>query len=208
MPDPIAPLDPRKANPEGFVAWIQRLFSAHGSECYEESVTQLDHALQAAELAHANGAGDEMIVAALLHDVGHMLSPQVEGPSSGTDDHHEVLAARALEPWLPNAVILAIAQHVMAKRWLCTKDERYRHKISPASLTSLELQGGLLSPEECEFLEAREGFADAIALRRWDDEAKIPDLRVPPLDSHLDRLCSVVTAHRQQRIPRTPRSRA
>jgi [1-hydroxy-2-(trimethylamino)ethyl]phosphonate dioxygenase len=50
----------------------------------------MEHALQAAELAEREGAPDHLVVAALLHDVGHLLEGQNEDLANrGLDGRHE-----------------------------------------------------------------------------------------------------------------------
>src|SRR6478735_9595108 len=61
------------------------------------AVNQLQHALQAAALAEADGAPPATVLASLLHDVGHMIHRLGEDPSSrGVDDVHEQLGAEWL----------------------------------------------------------------------------------------------------------------
>ena len=126
------------------------LFAARGAERYGESVSQLEHALQCAALARRARADDEVVLAALLHDVGH-------------------LAART---------------PVVAKRYLCTIDPRYAERLSPASIRSLAVQGAALDLEEQLALETRPWFADAVRIRRWDDQAKVAGAFCPPLAAY------------------------
>jgi predicted HD phosphohydrolase len=127
------------------------------------------------------------VVAALLHDIGHLLHEEDEDiADAGTDTRHEELAEQMLAAHLPAAVTEPIRLHVAAKRYLCFADPAYRHALSPSSALSLGLQGGPMSEAEAgEFLSGP--FArEAIALRRWDDEAKIPELVVPDVYSYLE----------------------
>jgi [1-hydroxy-2-(trimethylamino)ethyl]phosphonate dioxygenase len=73
---------------------------------------------------------------------------------------------------------------VDAKRYLCATDSCYRAGLSPASLQSLELQGGVMNSEEEAEFEADAFYRDAVRLRRWDDLAKIQDAQVPPLSHY------------------------
>jgi predicted HD phosphohydrolase len=77
---------------------------------------------------------------------------------------------------------------VAAKRFLCATDATYLAQLSPASQLSLELQGGPFSSQECSRFAADPRHADAVRLRLWDDEAKVPDLAVPGLDHYRARL--------------------
>ncbi len=160
------------------------LYDAKGQEHYGEFVTQTEHALQCAALARASGASDALIAAALLHDVGHLVS-DVQGTDryrfDEDDDGHDALGARVLSPILGAAVAQPVALHVTAKRWRCTREPSYHEQLSPASRATLKAQGGLLSEEECRRFEAHPGFANALALRSWDDTAKVAGLLVGDL---------------------------
>lgn len=162
---------------------IVELFATRGDSLYGgESVTQLEHALQAALLAEQERAPPELIAAALLHDVGHLLHDlPVDAPDAGVDDRHENSAATYLREYFPERVVEPIRLHVPAKRYLCAKDAQYMRTLSQPSVVSLALQGGPMSAEEvAEF--ARHAYSDdAVRLRRWDDAAKIPRLATPPL---------------------------
>lgn len=155
------------------------LYEEKGSENYGENVTQLDHALQCAALAREAGAGENLIAAALLHDVGHMVA-DVQGNTreelEEDDDDHEAIGARVLSPLFGPSVSQSVALHVTAKRWRCTVEPEYYNTLSPTSQATLKAQGGLLSPEECARFEAHPGFLDALALRSWDDTGKVPGL--------------------------------
>jgi [1-hydroxy-2-(trimethylamino)ethyl]phosphonate dioxygenase len=153
------------------------LFAGLGHRAYGESVSQLAHALQCAALARQARADDEVVIAALLHDVGHLVEPHQEGP----ERHHGSDGATLLRPFVPARVAWLVEHHVIAKRYLCTVDPRYVAHLSPASRRSYTLQGERLQPDEQLALETRPWFADAVRLRRWDDAAKAPDAVCPPL---------------------------
>jgi phosphonate degradation associated HDIG domain protein len=174
---------------------VELLFARHGQTLYEgerrEAVTALAHALQCAQLAEWAGARPALVVAALLHDVGHF----VDGAAGqdGVDDAHEL---RAL-PWLGRSlgpeVTEPIRLHVAAKRWLVATDPSYAGTLSPASVNSLALQGGPMNASECAAFEALPYAADATRLRRWDDAAKTVGKATPSLDWYLalvDELCA------------------
>jgi [1-hydroxy-2-(trimethylamino)ethyl]phosphonate dioxygenase len=157
------------------------LYETKGSRHYGEGVTQLDHALQCAALARADGVHDEVMVAALFHDIGHLAADVQDNQDfdiSHDDDHHEALGARILAPLFGPAVARPVALHVMAKRWLCTREPGYRDRLSAASQATLIAQGGQLSNEECDRFEEHPGFNDAVALRSWDDAGKREGVRV------------------------------
>jgi phosphonate degradation associated HDIG domain protein len=160
------------------------LYETTGSKHYGEGVSQLDHALQCAALARADDVHDALVVAALFHDVGHLILDvqDREGFDLGhDDDRHEALGARLLAPLFGPSVAQPVALHVTAKRWLCTREPQYHQLLSRASQATLISQGGLLSDEECERFEAHPGFNDAIALRTWDDAGKVEGLRLHTL---------------------------
>jgi len=156
------------------------LFAAGGGARYGESVTQLEHALQCAALARRARADDEVVLAALLHDVGHLAARAPEGPAG----HHGHQGAGLLRPCVPARVAWLIEHHVVAKRYLCSVDPRYAERLSPASVRSLVAQGAALDVEERLALETRPWFADAVRIRRWDDEAKIVGAVCPPLAAY------------------------
>lgn len=159
---------------------IDLLNTRGGSAYFGEPVSVLEHSLQAAHSAELADAGPAAISAALLHDIGHMLHGHDEEIAHrGQDGMHEQVAAAYLSRWFGEEVTMPIRLHVPAKRFLCWQDRDYLVRLSPASIKSLALQGGPMNEEQAAaFL--RNPFAnEAIALRQWDDEAKIPGLRVP-----------------------------
>lgn len=166
---------------------IADCFNSRGdSEYGGESVTQLEHALQCAMLAEQEHASTELVVAALLHDIGHLLHDlPVDAPDHGIDDHHENSGYRFLENHFSPAVTEPVRQHVAAKRYLCTVDPEYQSQLSEPSLVSLRLQGGLMSSEELESFTATPHWRDALRLRKWDDLAKVVDLKTPDLQHYL-----------------------
>ena len=159
------------------------LYESRGDLAYGELITQNDHALQCAALARGSGAKDTLLIAALFHDVGHLVL-DVQGEDfdvTSDDDRHEALGARILAPLFGPSVAQPVALHVMAKRWLCTREPAYHQRLSGASQLTLIAQGGLLSDDECDRFEAHPGFNDALALRTWDDEGKVTGLDVGEL---------------------------
>jgi predicted HD phosphohydrolase len=152
--------------------------------------------LQSAHLAEQAGADSELIAAALLHDVGHLLHDLPEdAPDQGVDDRHEVLGERWLEQHFGGGVVEPVRLHVDAKRYLCTVEPEYRAKLSGPSLQSFLLQGAEMSGEEVRAFESREHFERAVRLRRWDDLAKDPQAMTPGIEhfaSHLDRALGAI----------------
>ncbi|MBL9124683.1 MAG: HD domain-containing protein [Planctomycetaceae bacterium] len=179
-------MHPTRANatPHPVTEQVLRFFRERGGSQYgQEAVTQLEHALQVALLAEQAGASPSLIAAGLLHDLGHLLHNHPDdAPDQGIDDRHEELAGRWLERRFGSAVTEPVRLHVAAKRYLCTVEPEYRQLLSGPSLTSLELQGGTMTPEEVAAFRAHEHSAAAVLLRRWDDAAKIPKLPTPSIE--------------------------
>jgi phosphonate degradation associated HDIG domain protein len=169
---------------------IIQLFKEQGdSEYGGEPVTQGEHALQSAHLAMAEGASSSLVVASLLHDVGHLLHALPDdAPDQGIDDLHEELGYRFLQKYFVPAVSEPVHLHVAAKRYLCAMEEDYFAMLSEPSVISLELQGGPMSPIECKAFESNPFYKDAVRLRRFDDLAKIPNLPVEPVEFYAELL--------------------
>ncbi len=170
------------------------LLADHGEAQYGgEGVTQLQHALQAAQWAEDAGAPLALVAAALFHDIGHL--PHALGEDAtrrGIDDHHEARAVGLLRPVFGEAVWRPVALHVQAKRWLCACEPGYAAALSQESLRSLALQGGPMAAEEAARFLALPYAADAIRLRRWDDFAKDPAAVPPPLAHHQQQLAALL----------------
>lgn len=170
------------------------LLAAEGHNVYfGEEVTELEHALQTAFLAESSGAGEEQVVAALLHDIGHLLHRLPEDIADrGFDGRHEEAGAVLLAVHFGPAVAEPVRLHVAAKRYLCGADAGYAAGLSAASRRSLELQGGPFTVEEKRAFEENPWCPRALALRRWDDAAKIPGRAVPGLDHYRPHLRMVL----------------
>jgi phosphonate degradation associated HDIG domain protein len=173
---------------------IHQLFEQRGARAYMgEAVSEQEHALQSALAAEQEHAPDWQVVAALLHDVGHLLHAHGEDCADrGIDARHEDLGAAWLRDRLGPRVAELVRLHVDAKRFLCATDTAYRATLSPASILSLQLQGGPMAAEEIEAFRSHPLGEAAIALRRWDDQAKIPGMLTPPLEHYLPRIAHVV----------------
>ncbi len=164
---------------------VLALFSSRGHEHHGEVIDQQSHALQSAVLAQAAGADDALVVATLLHDIGHLVVAADHGPRSDRsidDDHHEAVGARWVAPRFGPIVARSIALHVQAKRYRCTVDPSYFDTLSPASIETLHAQGGLLDTAAVARFEAHQGCADALALRGWDEAAKDPHVTTVGLE--------------------------
>lgn len=176
------------------LADIGLLFAEKGDRMYAgEPVTQLQHALQSGHLAEQEGAADELVVAAFLHDLGHLLNDQGETPTlRGIDDRHEYVALPFLRDLFGPPVLQPIRLHVAAKRYLCARGDgtlggaEYWAALSIDSKRSLELQGGIFSAAEADAFHAQPYATDGVRLRQWDDQAKRGDAVTPPLSHYLD----------------------
>ena len=172
---------------------IERLFATKGARMYAgEPVTQLQHALQSAERAEREAASDELVLAAFLHDLGHMINDQGDTPTlRGIDDRHEYVALPFLRGLYGEAVLQPIRLHVDAKRYLCARGDgrlagaEYWAGLSADSKRSLELQGGIFTDAEAEAFIAQPHAADAVRVRLWDDMAKSADAVTPSVDRYL-----------------------
>lgn len=163
---------------------LRALLRSRGLQRYTgEPVSHLEHALQCADLAQRAGASKALVVAALLHDVGHLIEGAAGTPSlEGIDDRHEQRGAELLARWFGSEVTEPVRLHVDAKRALAA-DPRYLRALSEDSQRSLALQGGPLEAAAMARFVLQPFGADAIALRRWDDAAKRPGRATPPLEA-------------------------
>ena len=151
---------------------VSRLFAEQGRLNYGEGVSQIEHALQCAERAEAAGGPDSLVVAALLHDIGHLVVREADVVAHLEDDRHEVTGAQMLKGLFGEEVRRPIAMHVAAKRWLCAREPGYFDALSQASKESLRLQGGPFDDAAAAAFERMPYFDAAVALRRYDDEGK------------------------------------
>ena len=176
------------------LAKIEALFVERGADEYHgEAVSQLEHALQAAWLAEQEGAEPALIVAALLHDIGHLIQSHGEAAAErGIDDRHEELGQKFLRKHFPESVTEPIRLHVEAKRYLSAVDSSYHDFLSPASRLSLQLQGGPMTTAEQQSFEANLFCENATRLRKWDDKAKIANLPTPTLSHFLPHISSMI----------------
>jgi len=169
---------------------IERLFVGAGGRAYQgEAVSIATHMLQAGALAEADGAAEQLVAAALLHDVGHLVAPT----STETDARHETTGA----DWLaklgfPPSVTEPVRLHVDAKRYLCAIEPTYFDALSTVSRRTLMLQGGVMSDDEAQAFSARAAAQAAVAVRRWDEAAKDPAAPTPAFSHFRPLLQSLV----------------
>jgi predicted HD phosphohydrolase len=154
-----------------------------------EVVDQRTHALQAGWHAGRARADDELLLAAVLHDIGRARPVLAQWPGLP----HELAGAEFARRHLGERVAWIIAQHVPAKRYLVATDPGYAARLSPASVASLQRQGGPMSDEEASAFGAHPDAGEAVMVRRWDDAAKDPYGPVLPIADVLDaygRVCA------------------
>jgi phosphonate degradation associated HDIG domain protein len=183
--------------PQTIVPFIADILTRRGAESYlGEAVTMQEHMLQSAYFAEQEGAGDALIAAALLHDIGHYTGEFGDDYiEAGIDNLHEEAGARVLEGFFPPLVIACVRLHVPAKRYLCATDPDYFGKLSPASVKTLALQGGPMRPKEVAVFEREPFFREAIRVRLWDEAGKVPGMATPGFDHYVPVLERVVQSH-------------
>src|SRR5579863_8621731 len=165
---------------------ILQLYWKRGDGAYfGESVSMTEHGLQAAHFAHAAGAPSSLIVAALLHDVGHLVEEVPNDLADWTTDaEHERVGGAWLARRFPPAVSEPVRLHVPAKRYLLATDADYLAMLSPASVVTLRLQGGPMSPGEAARFETEAFHRDAVLIRRCDDRGKVAGLETPRIEDY------------------------
>lgn len=176
------------------VELIVERYARDGHLAYDgEGVTQLQHGWQCARLAEGAGAGDALVLACWLHDIGHLMSDLSGTPTlEGIDDRHEAVGARLLREVFGDDVARPVGLHVMAKRYRVAVEPGYAQRLSEDSRRSLVLQGGPLSPAACAaFIDDRHA-ADALRLRAWDDRAKQADAGPPDEGAALSALAALM----------------
>lgn len=169
---------------------IFTLYKKYGHEVYGEDVTQLEHAVQSAQLAEREGYDNEVILAALFHDIGHICAIQndksgVKMGKYGTMSHDKIGGAYLREKGFPERMACLVENHVQAKRYLTFKEPAYYEKLSEASKKTLEYQGGPMDAEEAQAFESDPLFQVSLRMRHWDEEAKENDMPEPDLQHYM-----------------------
>jgi len=167
---------------------IMSLYKEHGGAAYAgERVSQLEHMAQAAQLAEAQGFDEEIILAAFLHDIGH-ISEAAKGDNEmdgyGIKDHEELGAEFLRGKGFSKKIARLVESHVEAKRYLTYKDPAYYANLSAASIRTLEYQGGPMTADEAGAFEQYPLFDLIIRMRNWDEQAKIEHQPLPDLQHY------------------------
>ncbi|HXW36159.1 MAG TPA: HD domain-containing protein, partial [Acidimicrobiales bacterium] len=165
---------------------VEALFSgANAGRLFGEAVSIGEHMRQTAALAELDRAAPTLVVAALLHDVAYVVAPDPSDARSIEIDHAEIGGAW-LERWFPETVSEPVRLHVEAKRYLTLTESGYAAMLSPESLRTFELQGGVMTRNEARQFESVPHFEDAVRLRRWDEQAKDPSAPFPEIEHFRD----------------------
>ncbi len=182
--------------PPDIAEFIRDIFARRGAENYMgEEVTLAEHMLQTAHFARQDGASDELITAALLHDIGHFGDEFRDDIfEKGGDNFHEKTGGDLLSRYFPPAVAEPIRLHVPAKRYLCATEPAYFSQLSAASVASLRAQGGPMNADEIAAFEKNPHHLAAVRLRKWDDAGKIKGLPTANLEFYLPLLRLVALA--------------
>lgn len=182
---------------DNIVAFLADIFERRGGEEYlGEPVTMAEHMLQGATIAEQNGMPEDIIVAALLHDIGHFTSEFGTFTMEDTEDrHHEDAGAEVLAPFFPSVVTDCVKYHVAAKRYLCATRPEYFNRLSEASIHSLNLQGGPMSAEEVAEFEKNPNLEKIIQVRYLDEAGKRADMETPGFQHFAPMVQRIVDAH-------------
>jgi len=173
--------DIKNVNSKNIVDFIGSIFERRGGEEYlGEPVTMGQHMLQGATMAEQSKEPDDIIIGALLHDIGHFTSELGTFSMEDKEDrYHEDAGAVLLEHFFPKVITDCCRYHVAAKRYLCATNPEYFQKLSAASIHSLNLQGGPMSETEIKEFERNPNLKKILTVRLYDDAGKIPDMDTP-----------------------------
>lgn len=159
---------------------IISLYQTNGLDNYGENISQLEHAFQTALIAMKKGEEEELILAAFLHDIGHLIESDNKTPLGVMD--HELMGAKYLKDrGFSDKIVNLVFNHVNAKRYKCSGSQDYIEKLSDASRATLILQGGTMKSDEIIAFEENPDFYQILLLRQWDEDAKEPAMHLPDI---------------------------
>ncbi|MBG6161232.1 MAG: HD domain-containing protein [Roseibium album] len=186
---------------DNIVAFIGDIFERCGDEEYlGEPVTMAEHMLQGATIAERNGLDEEIIVGALLHDIGHFTSEFGTFSMEDTEDRfHEEAGAQVLSSYFPSVIVDCVRHHVAAKRYLCATKPDYFKRLSEASVHSLNLQGGPMSPDEVADFEKNPNLKKIIQVRYLDEAGKQANMETPDFWHFAPMVQTLVDRHLETR---------
>lgn len=189
--------DTVELTPDTIVAFIADIFERRGGEEYlGEPVTMAEHMLQGATIAEQSGMDEQIIVGALLHDIGHFTSEFGTFSMDDKEDrHHEDAGAEVLGRFFPPVIVDCVRHHVAAKRYLCATKPDYFDRLSAASVRSLNLQGGPMSDDEVAEFEKNPNLKQIIQVRYLDDAGKRSDMDTPGFQHFAPMVQRMVNRH-------------
>ncbi len=169
---------------------VEEIFSLYeklgGEDYIGESVSQLEHMSQSAQLAMQERFDDEVVLAAFFHDIGHICAMQNINNTMGefgVKSHEKIGADFLREKGFPEQLVRLVENHVAAKRYLTFKYPDYYSQLSEASKKTLKYQGGKMTPSEADSFERDPQFEVSISLRKWDELAKKTNIPLVNLDT-------------------------
>ncbi|MGI9350389.1 MAG: (R)-1-hydroxy-2-trimethylaminoethylphosphonate oxygenase [Rhizobiaceae bacterium] len=194
--------DPATLSSQNIVEFLEDIFLRRGNEEYlGEPVTMAQHMLQGAHFAEEANEPEEIVVSALLHDIGHFTSEFGMFSMQDTEDkYHEEAGAELLGKFFPDIVTDCVRYHVAAKRYLCATDQDYFAKLSSASVHSLNLQGGPMNREEVAEFEKNPNLKAIVRVRIYDDKGKVADFNPQPFSHYREIVQRVVDRHINEKI--------
>lgn len=180
---------------------VYDLFQRFGNELYGEGCTQTSHAVQGGLLAQAQGLDDALVIAAFLHDIGHLYPLSLDKTHEKMGDYgiqaHDKWGEQFLrERGFSERVIVPVANHANSKRYLCTTRPQYLAELSPASVETMKYQGGLMDADEVKAFQQTPFYAESLTVRYLDDAAKQAHFTVT--DAMLKGLCDLIDRHLAQ----------
>ncbi|MCP4791111.1 MAG: HD domain-containing protein [Gammaproteobacteria bacterium] len=183
--------------PSNIVEFIGDIFARRGGEEYlGEPVTMAEHMLQGASIAEQNNKSDAVIAAVLLHDIGHFIGEFGTFTMGDTQDrYHEISGAQMLAPFFPPEVTASVYHHVAAKRYLCATKAAYFKRLSPASVHSLNLQGGPMNELEVAEFAQNPYLEEILQVRYLDEAGKKADMQTPTFAHFAPLLQRLVDRH-------------